>query len=93
MLRGYRASVPGSSQRNTSVRPGVPVRVKVEIWSDVVCPWCYIGKRRFETALAAFPHREHVAVTWRSYQLSPDDPVVENPDYTVIFSLTAPLRH
>jgi len=34
--------------------------VKVEIWSDVVCPWCYIGKRRLESALADFPHRDEV---------------------------------
>src|SRR5689334_10256874 len=43
----------------------------VEIWSDIVCPWCYIGKRRFEAALARFPHRESVNVTWRSYELDP----------------------
>ena len=43
----------------------------VEIWSDVVCPWCYIGKRRFEHALAAFAHREEVTVTWRSFELDP----------------------
>ena len=43
--------------------------MKVEIWSDVVCPWCYVGKRRFETALAAFPHRAEVEVVWRSFEL------------------------
>jgi predicted DsbA family dithiol-disulfide isomerase len=48
--------------------------MKIEIWSDVACPWCYIGKRRFETALAAFPHRESVEVAWRSYQLDPTVP-------------------
>jgi predicted DsbA family dithiol-disulfide isomerase len=48
--------------------------MKIEIWSDVACPWCYIGKRRFETALAAFPHRESVEVQWRSYQLDPTLP-------------------
>jgi len=37
--------------------------MKVEIWSDVACPWCYIGKRRFESALAHFAHREQVEVT------------------------------
>jgi predicted DsbA family dithiol-disulfide isomerase len=46
--------------------------VKVEIWSDVVCPWCYIGKRRLEKALAEFPHE--VEVTWRSFQLDPGAP-------------------
>ncbi|HUP27980.1 MAG TPA: DsbA family oxidoreductase [Chloroflexia bacterium] len=43
--------------------------MKVEIWSDIVCPWCYIGKRRFEAALARFPQREQVEVVWRSYEL------------------------
>jgi predicted DsbA family dithiol-disulfide isomerase len=45
--------------------------VKVEIWSDVVCPWCYIGKRRFEAALERFAHREDVEVVWHSFELDP----------------------
>ncbi len=45
--------------------------MNVEIWSDVVCPWCYIGKRRFEAALGQFAHRDAVAVTWRSFELDP----------------------
>jgi predicted DsbA family dithiol-disulfide isomerase len=49
--------------------------LQVEVWSDIACPWCYIGKRRFATALADFPHREHVEVIWRSYELSPSTPV------------------
>jgi predicted DsbA family dithiol-disulfide isomerase len=48
--------------------------MKIEIWSDVACPWCYIGKRRFEAALAEFPHRDQVEVQWRSYQLDPTLP-------------------
>jgi predicted DsbA family dithiol-disulfide isomerase len=48
--------------------------MKIEIWSDVACPWCYIGKRRFEAALAEFPHRDSVEVQWRSYQLDPTLP-------------------
>jgi predicted DsbA family dithiol-disulfide isomerase len=48
--------------------------MKVEIWSDVVCPWCYIGKRRFERALERFDGRDGVDVTWRSFQLNPDHP-------------------
>ncbi|MBO0846627.1 MAG: DsbA family oxidoreductase [Nocardioides sp.] len=47
--------------------------MKVEIWSDVVCPWCYIGKRRFEHAVAEFPHE--VEVTYRSFELDPSAPV------------------
>lgn len=45
--------------------------MRVEIWSDIVCPWCYIGKRRFEKALAQFDGRDEVEVIWRSFQLDP----------------------
>ena len=48
--------------------------MQVEIWSDVVCPWCAIGKRRFETALAAFEHRDEVEVRYRSFELDPTTP-------------------
>jgi predicted DsbA family dithiol-disulfide isomerase len=48
--------------------------MEIEIWSDVACPWCYIGKRRFETALAQFEHRDDVRVTWRAFELDPDAP-------------------
>jgi predicted DsbA family dithiol-disulfide isomerase len=54
--------------------------MKVEIWSDVVCPWCYVGKRRFETALAAFEHRADVEVSWHSFELDPDAPAVREGD-------------
>ncbi|MEJ7912002.1 MAG: DsbA family oxidoreductase [Chitinophagaceae bacterium] len=46
--------------------------MKVEIWSDIVCPFCYIGKRRFEQALERFSDKEQVEVVWRSFQLDPD---------------------
>ena len=46
----------------------------IEVWSDVVCPWCYIGKRRLEKALAAFEHGDEVEVRWRSFQLDPGAP-------------------
>jgi predicted DsbA family dithiol-disulfide isomerase len=48
--------------------------VRVEIWSDVICPWCYIGKRHFEQALERFEHRDEVEVTWRSFELDPGHP-------------------
>jgi len=48
--------------------------MQVEIWSDVICPWCYIGKRRFEAALAAFPHKEKVNIIWRSFELDTKSP-------------------
>ncbi|HTW12560.1 MAG TPA: DsbA family oxidoreductase [Solirubrobacteraceae bacterium] len=46
----------------------------VEIWSDIACPWCYIGKRRFEAALSSFEHADEVNVTWRSFELDPAAP-------------------
>ena len=46
--------------------------MKVEIWSDIVCPFCYIGKRKFEKALAGFAAKDKVEIVWRSFQLDPD---------------------
>jgi predicted DsbA family dithiol-disulfide isomerase len=46
----------------------------VEIWSDIACPWCFVGKRRFEAALERFEHRDAVRVTWRSFELDPEAP-------------------
>jgi predicted DsbA family dithiol-disulfide isomerase len=48
--------------------------MRIEIWSDVVCPWCYIGKRRFEQALAEFPGKDEVEVVYRSFELDPRAP-------------------
>jgi predicted DsbA family dithiol-disulfide isomerase len=48
--------------------------MNVEIWSDIACPWCYVGKRRFEAALQRFEHRDQVTVTWRSFELDPTAP-------------------
>lgn len=47
-------------------------KMKVEIWSDIMCPFCYIGKRKFEMALANFPKKDKIEVVWKSYQLMPD---------------------
>ena len=52
----------------------------IEIWSDIACPWCYVGKRRFEAALAEFEHRDDVAVTWRSFELDPTAPAQRSVD-------------
>lgn len=53
--------------------------MKIEIWSDIACPWCYLAKRRFEKALAEFERRGEVEVVWRSFELDPDAP----PSYGV----------
>ena len=47
-------------------------KMKVEIWSDIMCPFCYIGKRKFETALSQFSHASDVEIVWKSFLLSPD---------------------
>ncbi|ANE53684.1 DSBA oxidoreductase [Flavisolibacter tropicus] len=59
--------------------------MKVEIWSDVVCPFCYIGKRKFEKALETFSNKEQVEIVWRSFQLDPT--TKSNPGKSVIESL------
>src|SRR5260370_12621878 len=59
---------------NHAVVTKVATAMNVEIWSDVVCPWCYIGKRRFERAVASFGHPGEVAVTYRSFELDPHAP-------------------
>ncbi len=51
------------------------MNMKIQIWSDVVCPYCYIGKREFENALAQFPHRDRVEVEWKSFELDREAPV------------------
>jgi predicted DsbA family dithiol-disulfide isomerase len=54
--------------------PAVADRLLVEVWSDLVCPWCYLGKRRLESALERFEHADRVDVVWRSFELEPDAP-------------------
>ncbi len=50
----------------------IKIIMKVEIWSDVMCPFCYIGKRKFEMALAEFVNQQDVQIIWKSFQLNPD---------------------
>lgn len=81
-------ALPGSSDGSavdaTSETPGASQalgasqgpRLTIDIWSDIACPWCYIGKRKLEAALDAFPHRESVDVVWRSFQLVPELPAL-----------------
>jgi predicted DsbA family dithiol-disulfide isomerase len=56
-------------------------RLKVDVWSDVVCPWCAIGDRRLKTALATFPHRDDVDVVWHAFELDPSAPAVRGGDH------------
>jgi predicted DsbA family dithiol-disulfide isomerase len=52
----------------------VTAKIQLDVWSDVVCPWCYIGKRRLESALARFEHADDVSIEWHSFQLDPTIP-------------------
>ncbi len=59
-------------------------KLKIQIWSDIMCPYCYIGKRRIESALAQFEHKDAVEIEWKSFQLdanfiaSPDDNTIDH---------------
>ena len=54
-------------------------KLDVQIWSDIVCPWCYVGKRRLEAALARFEHRDAVEISWRAFELDPYAARVRDP--------------
>lgn len=53
-------------------------KLHIDIWSDVACPWCYVGKRRLEAALARFEHRDAVDLTWRAFELDPSSPAIRD---------------
>ena len=55
-------------------------KLRIDIWSDIACPWCHVGKRRFEAALAKFPHRDEVEVVWRAFELDPSAKSRSLPD-------------
>ena len=55
--------------------------MKIEIWSDVMCPFCYIGKRNFEKALAQFTEKEKIEIVWKSFQLDASVPDIANESY------------
>ncbi|MFE0450426.1 DsbA family oxidoreductase [Streptomyces sp. NPDC058914] len=60
--------------------------MRVEIWTDIACPWCYVGSARFRQGLAAFAHRDQVEVVHRSFELNPQ---AENGDVPIIEAVAA----
>lgn len=85
---GLSGIIPVSGQSGMPIVPKSTTTIStmtVEIWSDVMCPFCYIGKRRFETALAQFAGQDSVQIIWRSFQLNPD--LQTEPDKSVARSL------
>jgi predicted DsbA family dithiol-disulfide isomerase len=61
--RGYGARVP---------------KLRIDIWSDIACPWCYIGKRHLEQALDRFAHKADVEIVWRAFELDPSAPRIRD---------------
>ncbi len=55
--------------------------MQIDIWSDIACPWCYLGKRRLEAALASFERAEDVAIRWHSFELDPGAPAAYEGDH------------
>lgn len=70
--------------RNTGGTLWIVPSLRLDIWSDIACPWCYVGKRRLESALARFPHAADVDIVWRAFELDPSAPAVSEggPGYT-----------
>ncbi|GAA5101761.1 DsbA family oxidoreductase [Haloechinothrix salitolerans] len=60
--------------------------MRIEIWSDIVCPWCAIGKARLDLALAQFEHADDVDIRWRSFELDPGAPTVRDGDYATMLA-------
>ena len=60
--------------------------MQIEIWSDIACPWCYVGKRRFEAALAQFGPRDQVEIRWRSFELDPNAPTEHDEPQALLLS-------
>ena len=56
----------------------MPNEIAVDVWSDIACPWCYVGKRRLEAALKDFPEADKVRLTWRAFELDPSAPRVRD---------------
>lgn len=71
-------AIPATAQKGVQKLPAQQQvqtkgkKMKVDIWSDVMCPFCYIGKRKFESALAQFPNGKDIEIEWHSFQLDPD---------------------
>jgi len=67
-------------------------KLKVEVWSDIACPWCFVGKRRLEAALERFDHRDHVEVVWHAFELDPKAPPVRPSEPSYVERLASKYR-
>ena len=67
-------------------------QLRIDVWSDIACPWCYVGKRRLEAALAGFEHKAAVDLVWRSFELDPGAPREQPTDVSHVRRLAAKYR-
>ena len=71
---------------------GMTTPLRIDVWSDLACPWCYIGKRRLDAALAQAAPAGGVEVTWRAFELDPTAPAVRDDGLTQAERLAAKYR-
>ena len=75
---------PRDTTRGVVNAPASPVQrgrespLRIDIWSDIACPWCYVGKRHLEQALEQFAHKDDVEIVWRAFELDPSAPKVRD---------------
>jgi predicted DsbA family dithiol-disulfide isomerase len=67
-------------------------KVRVDIWADIACPWCYVGKRHLERALGRFRHRDRVEIAWRSFEQDPLAPRIRDASETCVERLATHCR-
>lgn len=76
------SSPRGCGAANGVYLPAMRPKLTVEVWSDIACPWCYVGKRRLESALSRFAHADSVHVVYRAFELDPSAPPVRDEGQT-----------
>lgn len=85
MILAFKSQIKTEEIKQVSfVKEIKTAKMKIQIWSDIMCPFCYIGKRKLENALNQFKHKEEIEIEWKSYQLNPDlkyQPGVNAYDY------------
>lgn len=86
-IRAQNAAMTLSTTALPTAHPNSAPRLSIDIWSDIVCPFCYIGKRELERALADFPQREQVDIRWHSFELDPS--ISADPGGTLVQAIAA----
>jgi len=80
----YACTPESSSHTENKLAMSQIPKMKIEVWSDIMCPFCYIGKRHYEAALKKFPHADRIELVWKSYQLDPTIPEQVDPNLNAV---------